>query len=75
MNPEHGTASRPASFGPLRMAALANALLWVLSIIALIVVMHRSSSPKGIFVILAGGVATALLILLAVPKQGRSGPG
>jgi hypothetical protein len=75
MAPEHGNTGRQVWFGPLRAAALANAVLWVLSIIALIVVMQRSSSPKGIFVILAGGLATALMIMLAVQKQNRSGSG
>ena len=53
----------------LSTTALANAILWVLSIIALIFVMQNSSSPKGLFVILAAGLSTALAIISVLRKQ------
>ena len=61
--------SRKTLSRTLSMAALANAILWILSIIALIIVMQQSSSPKGLFVILAAGLAVALAIISVVRKQ------
>lgn len=57
-----------ALFRPLRTLALANGLVWALSIIALIVVLEKSSSPKGMFVLLAGGLALGVGLLSAVTK-------
>jgi hypothetical protein len=37
--------------------------------------MQRSSSPKGLFVILAGGLAVALTIMSAVQRQRQNGAG
>jgi hypothetical protein len=53
----------------LSMAALANAVLWALSIIALIFVMQRCPSAKGLFVILAAGLATASALVAVAGKQ------
>ncbi len=64
------TGNRRTPSRMLSMAALANAVLWALSIIALIFVIQRCSSAKGFFVILAVGLATALTLIAAVRKQG-----
>ena len=53
------TSSRKTLFRTLSMAALANAVLWLLSVIALIFVIQRCPSAKGLFVILAAGLAVA----------------
>ena len=53
----------------LSTAVLANAVLWVLSIIALIFVVRHCPSAKGLFVILAGGLATASALIAIVRKQ------
>ena len=50
----------------LQIATLANAVLWILSIIALIIVLQRAASPRGLFVILAAGLATSLAIISVV---------
>ena len=75
MASERQDTSHPVSSRTLPTAALANAILWMLSIIALIVVMQRSSSPKGLFIILAGGLAVALTIMSAVQRQRQNGAG
>lgn len=53
----------------LYIAALTNAVLWALSIIALIFAIQRCPSAKGLFVILAGGIAAASAIIAVVQKQ------
>jgi hypothetical protein len=54
----------------LSAAAIANAVLWVLAIIALIFVIQRCPSAKGLFIILAAGLAaaSALLAMLRKPR-------
>ncbi len=53
----------------LSTAALTNAVLWILSIVALILVTRRCPSAKGLFVILAVGLAAATAIFVTVRKQ------
>ncbi len=53
----------------LSIVAFTNAILWVLSIIALIIIIQRAPSSKGLFVILAAGVGNALSIISIVRKQ------
>ena len=48
--------------------AFVNAILWILSMIALIVIMQKSSSPKGIFVILAVGLAVGVTIVYSLKR-------
>ncbi len=69
MSTENETTRREKLVNTLYIAALTNALLWALSIIALIFVIQRCSSAKGLFVILAGGVAAASTIIAVVRKQ------
>jgi hypothetical protein len=45
-----------------------NAILWILSVIALIFIMQNSSSVKGLFVILASGVAVGVTIVSSHKK-------
>ena len=53
----------------LSIAAMANALLWVLSIVGLIFVMQRCPSAKGLFVVLVGGLAVAVGLIAIVQKR------
>ena len=48
--------------------AFVNTILWILSMIALIVIMQKSSSPKGVFVILAVGLAVGVTIVSSLQK-------
>ena len=56
----------------LRIGVLSNAIVWVCSIIALIFIMQNSSSEKGLFPILAGGLGVALMLVSIVQKQRNS---
>lgn len=62
------TRSRTEAARWLYRAALANAVLWALSIVALIFVVPRAPSAKGLFVILAGGTAVGTAIVALVRK-------
>ena len=55
-----------------RIGLLANAIVWMCSIIALIFIMQNSSSEKGLFPILAGGLAVAVMLVSIEQKQKRS---
>jgi len=67
MNTENGKAAgRSHSLVPL---ALANSVIWILSVVALIVVLEKSSSPKGMFVPLAAGLAVSLSLISALKKS------
>ena len=48
--------------------AMVNAGIWAISIIALVFVIQRAPSAKGLFVILAGGVAVSVSLLAALGK-------
>ena len=69
MSAEDGGSGGRGPVRSLRMAAFANVVLWALSIVALLFVVERSPSAKGLFVVLAGGTAvgTALLALVRKP--------
>ena len=56
----------------LRIGVMANAVVWVCSIIALIFIMQNSSSEKGLFPILGGGLAVGLMLISIVQKQRRT---
>jgi len=66
---ENETNSRKTLSRALFMAALANEALWALSVIALIFVIRRCPSAKGLFVILAAGLVAASAITAALPKR------
>ena len=53
----------------LRMGIMDNAVVWECSIIALIIVMQNSSSEKGLFPILGGGLAVGLMLVSILQKQ------
>jgi len=57
-----------ALFRSLRTLALGNSLVWILSIIALIVVLEKGASPKGMLVLLAGGLSLGVALLSALKK-------
>ena len=48
--------------------AMVNAGIWAISIIALVFVIQRAPSAKGLFVILAGGIAVSVSLLAALGK-------
>ena len=47
----------------LSVLALVNAAIWAISLIALVFVIQRCPSAKGMFPILAGGSAVAILLI------------
>lgn len=63
------TKNRKTLSRTLSMAALANAVLWALSITALIFVMQHCPSAKGLFVILAAGLGTASALVAVLRKH------
>jgi hypothetical protein len=52
----------------LHTLALANAGIWVIATIALIVYLETGGNIKGMFVILAGGTAVAIQIIASMTK-------
>ena len=48
--------------------AMVNTGIWAISVIALVFVIQRAPSAKGLFVILAGGVAVSVSLLSALGK-------
>ena len=56
----------------LRIGVIANAIVWVCSIIALIFIMQNASSEKGLFPILAGGLGVAVMLVSIVQKLRNS---
>jgi hypothetical protein len=48
--------------------AMVNVVIWTLAIIALVILLERGASLKGMFVILAGGVAVGIPITAAISK-------
>jgi len=66
---ENGTDARKDLARSLSTIAMVNALIWAISIIALIFVMQRSPAAKGLFPILAGGVAVSGLLVSLVWKH------
>ena len=47
---------------------MVNVGIWAIAIIALVFVIQRAPSAKGLFVILAGGVAVSVALLSALGK-------
>ena len=47
---------------------MVNVGIWAIAIIALVFVIQRAPSAKGLFVILAGGVAVSVSLLAALGK-------
>ena len=52
----------------LYTVAMVNVVIWALAIIALVILMEKGGILKGMFVILAGGVAVAIQIIAAIAK-------
>jgi hypothetical protein len=48
--------------------AVVNVIIWAIAIIGLVFVIQRAPSAKGLFVILAGGVAVSVVLLSALGK-------
>jgi len=53
----------------LSALALANAVIWVLSVVALILVISDNPGAKGLFPILGGGLAVAIALLSVVNRH------
>jgi hypothetical protein len=51
--------------------AMVNVAIWGLAIIAMVVVMERGSSVRGMFPILAGGVAVGISLISVVTRLGQ----
>ncbi|MBN2411232.1 hypothetical protein JXQ31_06020 [candidate division KSB1 bacterium] len=71
MNSGNEKNNKIGSLQTLLRAAVTNVILWILSIVALIFIMQYSSSPKGLFVILAIGLFTGLTIITLLRKSNR----
>jgi hypothetical protein len=52
----------------LHTLAMANAGIWGLSLIALVVLLEKGGNPKGMFVIFAGGTAVAIQLISLISK-------
>ena len=52
----------------LYIAAMANVVIWALAIIALVILLEKGGNLKGMFVILAGGVAVGIQIIASISK-------
>jgi uncharacterized membrane protein YpjA len=48
---------------------MANAGIWALAMIALVFILEKGTSPRGLFVILAGGVAVAIQLIIQVNRM------
>ena len=68
MNAEKHDKNSSSLFRMLRIGVLANAIVWVCSMIALIFIMQNSSSEKGLFPILASGLAVSVMLVSIVQK-------
>ena len=71
MNSDNEKKSQKGSYQTLLRTAVTNVILWMLSVIALIFIMQKSSSPKGLFVILAMGLFTGLTMITLLRKSSR----
>jgi len=63
------TGSRSERARSLTVLAMVNVVIWAISIIALIFVMQRAPSAKGMFPILGGGVAVGVSLISAASKS------
>ena len=52
-----------------RVLGMVNLGIWAISIVALVFLMQRAPSAKGMFPILGGGVAIGIALLSALPKS------
>ena len=52
----------------LYTAALMNVVIWALAMIALVILLEKGGNLKGMFVILAGGVAIGIQIIALISK-------
>ena len=48
--------------------ALANVAIWAIAIVALVILLEKGGIAKGMFVILAGGVAVAIQIIASIAQ-------
>jgi hypothetical protein len=49
--------------------AMVNVAIWAIGLIALVIVLERGSSPRGMFVILAAGAAVGTQLIATVAKS------
>ncbi|MDH5397613.1 MAG: hypothetical protein OEX02_05675 [Cyclobacteriaceae bacterium] len=52
----------------LYFVALVNVGIWAIGLIALVFILQKGGSPKGMFVILASGVAVGTQIIALITK-------
>ena len=52
----------------LHVLAMANAGIWAISIIALVILLQGNGNLKGMFVILAGGTGVAIQLIASISK-------
>ena len=52
----------------LYTAAMVNVAIWALAMIALVILLEKGGNLKGMFVILAGGVAVGIQIIASISK-------
>jgi len=71
MSYDRGNA--PVSTRGLYTLAMVNSGIWALAIVALVFVMRRAPSAKGLYVILAGGTAVSVALICGLRRLGQSG--
>lgn len=54
-----------------RTLAMINVVIWGLAIIAMVIVMERGNSVRGMFPILAGGIAVGISLISTVGRLGQ----
>lgn len=52
----------------LYTAAMVNVGIWALALIALVILLEKGGNLKGMFVVLAGGVAVGIQIIATISK-------
>jgi len=72
---EEGTTGRKVNGRGLSHLVLVNAVMWGLSIVGLIFVLQRAASARGLFVIMAVGMAVASQLMVAVRQRTRGDAG
>lgn len=49
--------------------AMANVVIWIIAIIAMVFLMEQSQNVKGLFPILGGGTAVGIALISAISKS------
>jgi len=65
------TGNHKKNIRSIRMLAIVNVIIWSISMLALIIIMQRAPTAKGMIPIPAGGGAVGINMIAMVAKLGR----